>query len=294
MNNYYRYLPVSKRDEEWGLCVLNTGCTHIPAQAHYPAASHPSPYYYEWRQGRVLQEYQVIYITRGSGLFESASCARQTVKAGSMILLFPGELHRYKPDEVCGWDEYWIGCKGAFADGLVQQGFFQKSHPCLFIGFQENILHLFTEIIEAAKYEEVGYQAAISGAAIHLLGKCYSLAQKQAVANTSIESLMSKARLLLRAGMEDNCTPESVARELQVSYSFFRKAFKTHTHLSPGQYLIQLRIEHAKKMLAESSLPVKEIAYHLHFSSYHYFSRLFKEKTGLSPVDFRQSIQHNY
>ncbi|RYD84105.1 MAG: AraC family transcriptional regulator, partial [Sphingobacteriales bacterium] len=35
MINYYKYLPVSREDESWGLCVLNTGCTHIAAANSY-------------------------------------------------------------------------------------------------------------------------------------------------------------------------------------------------------------------------------------------------------------------
>ena len=123
MINYYKYLPVSREDENWGLCVLNTGCTHIEATGLYPFKTHPAHHYFNWSIGRILNEYQIIYITRGRGLFESDSCKCKEIEAGTIIILFPGERHRYKPDSDTGWDEYWIGLKGDIIDNLVKKNF---------------------------------------------------------------------------------------------------------------------------------------------------------------------------
>src|SRR3954469_8567942 len=109
MVNFYKYLPVSTTDESWGLNVLNTGCTHIMAGSSYPYDTHPAHHNFNWEKGRVLHEFQVIYITKGSGIFESKNGGKQAIAAGSIILLFPEERHRYKPDEKTGWDEYWVG-----------------------------------------------------------------------------------------------------------------------------------------------------------------------------------------
>ena len=49
MNNFYKYLPVSKEDESWGLTVLNTGCTRIEAAYDYPYKNHPSHHNFNWR-----------------------------------------------------------------------------------------------------------------------------------------------------------------------------------------------------------------------------------------------------
>lgn len=52
----------------WGVQVLNAGHNLHPAHRHYPDAAHPDPYRFDWQQGRVLQEYQLVYIATG---FES-------------------------------------------------------------------------------------------------------------------------------------------------------------------------------------------------------------------------------
>jgi AraC-like DNA-binding protein len=79
-----------------------------------------------------------------------------------------------------------------------------------------------------------------------------------------------------------------LARGLGVSYSWFRKTFTAHTGLSPHQYLLELRLIHARSRLAETRLSVKEIALEVGFEDEYYFSRLFRQKLGLSPSQWRK------
>ncbi|MET3879769.1 helix-turn-helix domain-containing protein [Chitinophaga sp. OAE865] len=291
MINYYKYLPVSREDESWGLCVVNTGCTRVTATGIYPGKDHPAHHHFNWKAGRVLSEYQVIYITGGKGIFESDSCRQQEVKAGTIILLFPGERHRYRPSPETGWDEYWVGMKGPVLDNLLKESFITREKPCLYIGFQEGILQLFHLVIEKTKQEHPGYQPLIAGAVLHMMGNIHYLVKQQAAGNKDKEELMDKARLLFRSHISGHYSPEQAAEELHVSYSWFRKEFKKYTGLSPFQYYIQLKIEKARELLNDPAVSVKEIAYALRFDSSFYFSRIFKEKTGPTPTAYRKMAQ---
>lgn len=290
MNNYFKYLPVSRQDENWGLCVLNAGCTHIGPYGLYPFSSHPAHHNFCWNYGRVLDEFQIIYITRGKGIFESDSCPQMEISAGTIILLFPGERHRYKPCYETGWDEYWIGLKGAIFDNLVQQSFITAANPSLYIGFNDGVFDLISSIIESTKSEHAGYQQLISGASLHLLGAVQAIIKQQAMACEDKERIVNEARLLFRANISSDYSAEIAASELHVGYSWFRKVFKNHTGLSPGQYYIHLKIERAKELLNNPEMAIKEIAYGLAFQNYFYFSTLFKKKTGLTPSDYRKRM----
>lgn len=292
MVNYYKYVPVSKEDESWGLCVLNAGFNRINPEQIYPPLNHPTHHYFNWEKGRVLNnEYQIIYITKGEGLFESSACELINIKEGTIILLFPGEWHRFMPNKPTGWDEYWVGFKGDAMENIVQQNFFKLETPALNIGIREEVVNIIIEIIEKIKQEKTGYQPLIAGAVFHLLGQIHSICRQNAVMEDSIETIVNKARILLRGNLFENISIEKIAEELNVSYSWFRKIFKVYTGLAPGQYLIQLKIEKAKMLLADPSRAIKEIAYDLQFESCFYFSRLFKEKTGITPENFRK--QHH-
>jgi len=291
MKTYHKkYLPVSADDEKWGLYTLNTGSGHIPGASGYPGNGHPEPYHFSWKHGRVLNEYQLIYITRGGGLFESKAGGVRMIREGSVVLLFPDEWHRYKPDERTGWYEYWVGFRGPVADRLVRNNFFSPQKPVVHVGFREEIIALFNDIYERAATEMTGYQPLISGEILHLLGFVHAIGKEQSLHNQKdgMAQLVGRARTIFRENVETGITAEQVAGELGLGYSLFRKVFKKYTGISPGQYLIQLKIEKAKVLLAFPDKLVKEVAYELGFDSSFYFSKLFREKTGFSPVHYRK------
>jgi transcriptional regulator GlxA family with amidase domain len=78
-----------------------------------------------------------------------------------------------------------------------------------------------------------------------------------------------------------------LARELGVSYSWFRHTFAAYTGLSPHQYLLELRLVRARGLLTETELSVKEIAMLTGFEDELYFSRLFRQKLNLTPSQWR-------
>jgi AraC-like DNA-binding protein len=293
MNNFYKYLPTGVADERWGIYVLNAGCSHIGKQVVYPAPDHPAHHYFNWNEGRVLDECQLIYIPRGAGKFESASCPRTDVREGMIIILFPNEWHRFKPDEQEGWDEYWVGFKGAVIQNLIDQEFLSPANPVLKIGVNESVIQLLVEIIERTKEEKTAYQQLVSGMVYHLLGKVYSLVKERSFEpEDRTESIIDKARVIFRTNIDKVIDLEKLAEELNISYTWFRRSFKRYTGISPNQYIIQLKMERAKALLADHKRSIKGIAIDMNFESPHYFSKLFKEKTGLSPEEYRKNLRN--
>jgi len=290
MHTFQKYLAVNAIDQKWGLYVLNAGFGAIKQPLHYPSTQHPSSYYFDWKKGRVLSEYQLIYITAGGGFFESERCGSMEVKEGSVIFLFPNEWHRYKPSEMTGWNEYWVGFNGPVADQLVQNDFFNPTQPIMEMGHQDDIIDLYVNIADRIQEALPGFQQIISGQTLHLLGKIYALSKGLSTPPTpdASEAMVNKAKLLLKEQVEQAISVEQIAAQLNVSYSQFRKLFKKYTGISPGQYFIQLKMEKAKYYLGRSDRLIKDIAYELGFDSCFYFSKLFKEKTGLSPELYRK------
>ncbi|RQO74353.1 AraC family transcriptional regulator [Pedobacter sp. KBW06] len=80
------------------------------------------------------------------------------------------------------------------------------------------------------------------------------------------------------------------ADSLNLSPTYFSGLLKSLIGQSPQQYLHQKLIEKAKEELSTTSLSVSEIAYKLGFEHPQSFSKLFKTKTNLSPMEFRRSF----
>jgi AraC family transcriptional regulator len=82
---------------------------------------------------------------------------------------------------------------------------------------------------------------------------------------------------------------DELASLVHLSSYHFGRLFKQTVGLSPYQYLLQLKIEFAKKLIVEKSGPLGDIAYQLNFSDQAHFSNAFRKATGVSPRQYMQS-----
>jgi AraC-like DNA-binding protein len=78
-----------------------------------------------------------------------------------------------------------------------------------------------------------------------------------------------------------------MARRANLSPSRFGVVFRRHFGLSPHQYFLRLRIEHAQELLRTTDLPQRDIAEYCGFADVHHFSKAFKRLTRLPPGAFR-------
>jgi AraC-like DNA-binding protein len=283
-----KYLTVNEDDINWGLTVTTVGYQSVSPDSRYPSKDHPSRYWFNPDTGRVLQEYQLIYITRGQGYFSSGELKKTEVGEGTIFLLFPNEWHSYLPKIESGWDTYWIGFKGVVADQLIRHHFFGKQAPLHPVGFNEQLLDLFKQAIALAREECAGFQQAIAGIAMHMLGAIYFITKNNQFQDKEIVTKIEKARLLMREHPDGSISPEELAARLNMSYSWFRRMFKQYTGLSPTQYQQQIRLQQAKDLLVSSGKTIKEIAYELNFESANYFTAFFKQNAGFTPAVFRK------
>ncbi len=284
----FKYLTHNPEDKSWGLYLTVAGSARVEPETDYPPSGHPTGYHFNWYNGRILQEYQINYITKGEGVMETRD-GSYPIREGSVILLRPNVWHRYRPLRQTGWTEHYIGFIGDMADKMIRSSELLADSPVIQIGFQENLINCFQEIFNYAVIERPGYHQVCSGLVVQILGQIISLKKSENFRHSIIEKAIQKACLIIRDNPAKNLNIEELAHDLNVNYSMFRKAFKKYTGLSPMQYHTSLRMKQAIYLLTNTELSVKEISFNLGFCSVFYFSKLFKEKTGKTPSEFRRS-----
>ncbi|MFP4621363.1 MAG: helix-turn-helix domain-containing protein [Bacteroidales bacterium] len=286
-----KYVTPDASEKKWGLYLTLAGKANIPANSEYPSGERPSAYYFNWEEGQELNEYQINYITEGSGIMETRY-GRYQVKPGSVLLIYPGEWHRYKPSSVTGWREHYLGFSGVYARYLFQNSDILSNHPAgLNIGFHEKLLHLFSQIIDLVHDKKPGFQYIGSGLLIQLLGNLLYIVKNQGFNGKEIENKIRHAKLCLQEQYNEPIDMKILAIKCNMGYSNFRKMFKKYTGLSPLQYHNMYRMEKAKELLLTSEKSVKKIAIELGFQSEQYFTRLFKKKMGVTPTELREEKQ---
>lgn len=285
----FKYLLVSDKDKKFGLTINTVGFQPIAPNTVYPSTDHPKSYYFRPDKGRVLSEYQFVYISKGKGTFISENTKRLNITKGQIIILFPGQWHSYRPKNETGWNEYYIGFEGKIIDDLVGNGFISPQNQVLDVGINEDLVNLFSTAIKVAKEDKTASQQNLAGIVFNILGTILSLAQNKNFETKESAQKIERAKVIMLENIHKDIDIQGIARNLGVSYSLFRKEFKEYTGYAPAQYFQELKLRNAKEFLAETNLPIKEISYKLNFSSYEYFLSFFKKRVGFTPTEYRNS-----
>ncbi len=284
----FKYLLVNERDKKFGITVNTVGFQPIAPNALYPSTDHPSCYYFNPDKGRILSEYQIVYISKGEGTFTSETTKQTKVTKGQVILLFPGVWHSYCPSKSFGWNEYYIGFEGNIIDSLIEGNFISKDKQILDVGINEELTSLFITAIKIAKEEKKSNQQYLAGIVYHILGTILYLSENINFDDDESSQIVERAKIIMNENLHKDIDVKAIASKLGTSYSWFRKFFKEYTGYAPAQYFNELRLRKAKELLIETNQSIKEIAYQLNFSSIEYFLSFFKKRVNITPTEYRK------
>lgn len=285
----HKYLVSSGRDQMWGITVDTVGTQTVPPgyEVYPPRVGHPSGFYFDVGKGRVLESYQLLYITSGRGVFYGRRRERTAIGAGDMILLRPNRWHSYMPDHETGWHEYWIGFRGPNVDARFRNDFFADDLEIFRVGVREEMVDLYDKAREVAEDERSSYQQYLAGIANLLLGMAMYYHANHQFVSQEVVGQIDCARRIMRDEFSTGISPEEVARRVNMSYSWFRKMFRDYTNLSPARYMQQLRLQEACRLLSGTFLSIKEIAFRINCGDASYFSNLFRRNLGMTPLEYR-------
>jgi len=235
-----------------------------------------------------LQRYQIILISEGAGAFECESTTgSQSVAPGSVLLLFPGVWHRYRPSADTGWIEHWIECQGDVFDAAARAGLIQPRRSVLKAGPAPDLLDCFKRCHFLARSGALANQDLLSTLGLHILSLLGHLADSQRGAAKIIDEFVQRAHSLIAQRCQEPLDVRALASQLGVSYSYLRHSFKARVGVSPREHYLSTRMQKAQDLLTNTSKSIKEIAEILGFESAYHLSNQFKSRLGLSPKHWR-------
>jgi AraC family transcriptional regulator len=104
-------------------------------------------------------------------------------------------------------------------------------------------------------------------------------------------AVLRRAKEFLNDQMDRNPGVTELSTAVGMNVDHFSRMFKRSTGLAPHQYLGNIRLERAKRMLVEGGSSIIEIAYEIGYANPSQFSAFFRKRTGLSPTEFRRNAQ---
>lgn len=112
---------------------------------------------------------------------------------------------------------------------------------------------------------------------------------KYSIENTTPAiGVISRAVEYINANIEKNITIDKICSQIHMSKYHFCRQFKKATGTTVMNYILKTRIVMAKNILSNENISITEISNRCGFSSVSYFSRVFKEETGVSPLNYKK------
>jgi AraC-like DNA-binding protein len=196
----------------------------------------------------------------------------------------------FHPDFVQGY---------SLAKNIHNYGFFSyTNNKALFLSDKEEqiILNLFKSIEQECQNNTDQFSQDVLIANIELLlvhiDRYYNrqFLTRKNISNDTLSQMEEILNNYFEAEPTQLPTVQYVADKLNLSPTYLSDLLKSLTGLTAQQHIHEKLIEKAKELLSTSNLSVSEIAYQLGFEFPQSFNKLFKKKTDLTPLEFKQSF----
>ncbi|MFD0619732.1 response regulator [Paenibacillus sp. GCM10027629] len=103
--------------------------------------------------------------------------------------------------------------------------------------------------------------------------------------------LIDKAKWYIAKHYNENITLEAICGYIAVSKNYFSSLFKKETGMNVWDYVTELRMEQAKKLIVQTTMKNYEIAMEIGYDNPSYFTKMFKKATGSSPNEYRMLVK---
>lgn len=289
--SWFRYFAASAEESRWGLTVSSVGTSSIRPGSVYPPPVHPAPYDFNWTHGRALPGYHMVFLSAGAGWYQWGHESRRVIEAGDVFFVFANEWHRYAPDPRTGWDEHWVGFEGPRVEAFLANGFMSLDRHIVRARSTATVLRGFQMLRETAIAGLPGLQPTLAGLCEYVLAQVHGSTLPCDADHADVDQLVERVIRVLTERVTEKVDIEALADELGVSSRSLRRSFAQHTGMGPHQYHVELRLALARQLLCNPDLSVKEVAFKSGYLDEHYFSRLFHQKMGMTPSDWKTRMR---
>jgi len=228
-------------------------------------------------------------VTIGEQLFELSS--------GESALTNVGQSHSANALEV---EFVSIGVSPVLMNELVAEiGLMGTSADIVFrnsLITDETLTRYALAVVSEMAAEQVGHAAMLDALVrqivIHLL-RCHLTVRKSDQIELSragpVDRRLRRAIEFMHDNFEREIAVEEIAAAAYLSEYHFARFFKQISGVTPHTYLANLRLERARRLLAETTLPISEIASMVGYQSQSHFTKMFKSITGVTPRAYREA-----
>lgn len=246
--------------------------------------------YYTRREG--LDSFLIKYTISGEGLLDYQGQS-YSLKPGQIFWIDCREPQYYRTSPDMGsWRVLWVHFTGVSA-GLYYEIFQAQNRRCpvLTMPPDNHIQEYLRELISL--YDNDSSVLTTDLYAANQLTKMLTSIIRVTEAERhwmGIPDSVERARDYLTEHYNEKITLDDLAAKYAVSKFHFQKQFKHFIGYTPNEFLLQLRLTHAKELLRQTDQPISQIACDVGIQNVSHFINLFKKQEGITPLGYRNSF----
>jgi AraC-like DNA-binding protein len=252
----------------------------------------------------IHENYEMVYMKKGFAVFEISG---QKVELGpnDIVIIKPMQYHKFNVKSENGCEFIVLNftfenrINGEFSQ-IPMEDFLnfvtsKETGPyiTLKVSPKNEIVVLLNRILKERESSELGSEFLNYLLILELfvlLSRALKMEWENSIKSKSpkLKELIGISVNFIHNNFERDISLGDIAKFVFLSPSYFTRAFKDETGMSPISYLLKTRIERAKELLADTSIKISDIALSVGFSNQQRFNEMFKKYAGITPLQYRK------
>lgn len=233
-------------------------------------------------------QYILIYCVRGEGWY-SVNDQNYIVRPNQVFILPAHIPHRYGTEDTNPWTIYWLHFTGSRSQHFVDFLRHDADFSPLTVSPQSERFELFDDILS---HVEMSFNMDNIVYANSSLGRFLATFNNAVYNPNPVNSLeddpISRTILYMKEHLSESFKLEDFAGIAGMSASHYSAVFREKVQSSPINFFTFLKIQEACRLLENTQLRIKDVAYQVGFVDPYHFSRVFANVMGTSPREFRK------
>lgn len=245
-------------------------------------------------QGRVnrpdgYQWHQILLCSAGSGTLEYDE-KEVKINAGDYFFLPKNKPHAYYPDGEL-WDVRWTAFEGSICDEILIR--FGMTEPIVITPADETTMEkLFYKMVISQENDYLYCDHICSGLIYDYLIEFHRLIDSNADSAKSKQiSMLLPVLRFMHDNFRSDISTTQLSEIIGVTPQHFCRVFKKTMNVRPNEFLTQIRLSEAKRLLTEKNVSVSEVAVRSGFRDAVYFSTVFRKHEGVSPAQYKKKMK---
>lgn len=240
--------------------------------------------------GPILRNgYLIHYILGGRGIYKAKGKLFR-LKEGDAFLICPGELIYYEADQNDPWRYTWIGMQGIKVKGYLERTSLWDN-LVIHYGQDDQMRLCHEKMFEADKLPQNRDLIMNSIMYEYLFLLARKFPSPHYACDEKKSDYAEEALKFIEGRYCDQITIQDIADHLNINRSYLHRLFKSFTGVSVQNYLLDYRLRQACILLKSTALSVRSVAHTVGYTDPLYFSRIFRQKMGMSPSEYRTQNQ---